>query len=147
MNARATTTGTFPRIPYPSWGARFPTLLLSAVSALLLFMACPACVHAHAVVIESSPRDGARLSRPPGEIVLRFNARIEKSLARLTLATADGRNVPLPPPGTGDTGGDDRLLIHLPPLGPGTYLLRYKILSTDGHATPGILRFTVTGGP
>jgi methionine-rich copper-binding protein CopC len=122
---------------------------LPVVAALLLFLACPALVHAHAVVIESSPRDGARLSRPPGEIVLRFNARIEKSLTRLNLATADGRNVPLLPPSPerGDMGGDDRLVILLPPLGPGTYLLRYKILSTDGHATPGILRFTVTGGP
>jgi len=67
----------------------------------------------------------------------------------MNLVTVDGRKVPLMPvsPELLGKGDEDRLVIPLPPLAPGSYLLRYKILSTDGHATPGILRFTVTGGP
>lgn len=125
---------------------RFSRALLS-VGAVLLIL--PSIAPAHSVVIESSPRDGARLATPPKEIVLRFNAKIEKPLTRLKLVTGDGRPVPLPAmaqEGNGErTGG--RLVIPLPPLAPGSYALRYKILSTDGHATPGILRFSVTGGP
>lgn len=150
VNDKAHDTATLHHLPLPELPSltEISRVLLATAAAILLLLACPDPAHAHAVVIESSPRDGARLVSPPGAIVLRFNARIEKPLARLSLTTADGRNVPLPPlsPEQWNKGGDDRLMIPLPHLGPGSYFLRYKILSADGHATPGILRFTVTGG-
>jgi len=103
--------------------------------------------YAHAVVIESTPKNGATLFSPPKEIVLRFNAKIEKALARVNLATSGGKAVLLP---EGDVtrnaaSAPDCLVIQLPLLVPGAYVLRYKVLATDGHATLGELRFTVTG--
>ncbi|MDQ2694717.1 MAG: copper resistance protein CopC [Pseudomonadota bacterium] len=107
-------------------------------AALILTMAA---AWGHAIVVESQPVAGARLAQPPPRIVLRFNVRIEKSLVRATLSGPDGdRELPV----TAD-GAADRLEMPLPPLPPGAYALRYKVLAADGHATEGILRFTVGG--
>jgi methionine-rich copper-binding protein CopC len=103
---------------------------------------------AHAIVLESVPARDAVLEHAPGRLVLRFNSKIEKRLSRITIAA--GRGVPAPLAITSDgpdsAGQPDRLVAPLPPLGPGAYAVRYKVLSADGHITEGILRFTVTGG-
>ena len=103
---------------------------------------------AHSVVVESSPKDKEVLTHAPKEVMLRFNARIEKSLTRISLVTSEGRKIPLPVP-PGNYGGDspDRVIIPLPHLVLGNYLLHYKVLSTDGHATSGVLRFSIVGAP
>jgi len=102
---------------------------------------------AHSVVVESSPKDKEVLTHAPKEVVLRFNAKIEKSLARVSLVTSDGRKIPLPAPAGNYGDSPDRLVISLPNLGSGSYLLHFKVLSTDGHATSGVLRFSIVGGP
>ena len=120
-------------------------VLFEGLLVLLLFTA--GLAGAHAVVVESSPGDNEVLARSPREVVLRFDARIEKSLTRLSLTTSDGRTIPLPQPADKYGEDPDRLVIPLPGLGPGHYILRYKVLSTDGHATPGLLRFSVAAEP
>ena len=107
-------------------------------------LACQAVLaFAHAIVLESTPGAGARLDRAPAAVVLRFNSRIEKRLSRVTLeqGRAQGPRQPLAVDPT--SGGADRLVIPLPPQGAGSYVVRYRVLSTDGHITEGVLRFTV----
>jgi copper resistance protein C len=101
---------------------------------------------AHAIVLESVPVADAVLDRAPERITLRFNSKIEKRLSRISLSVAGGRPefVPVASDGAG-AAEPDRLLIPLRPLGAGKYVLRYKVLSADGHITEGALRFTVTG--
>ena len=36
-----------------------------------------------------------------------------------------------------------KVTVTVPPLAPGTYGLRYKVLAADGHVTESVLRFTV----
>ncbi len=124
-----------------------PGTVAKTVFILLLVCAGFALSYAHAVVVESHPRDGEVLSQPPAEITIRFNARIEKTLTKVSLSTGDGKSVRLPAQNKdfNEEQPPERLVILLPPLGPGTYLLRYQVLSTDGHATLGLLRFTVAG--
>jgi methionine-rich copper-binding protein CopC len=122
-------------------------VLLPAVMVLLLGTGFD-LAGAHAVVIESSPTDNEVLTSAPGEVVLRFNAKIEKSLARVTLATSAGRIIPmLAPMKEHSRATPDRLVITLPNIGPGDYLLRYKVLSVDGHVVIGVLRFSVVSKP
>jgi methionine-rich copper-binding protein CopC len=47
------------------------------------------------------------------------------------------------PVGADDAATPDRLVIPLPHLGAGVYVLRYRVLAVDGHITEGVLRFTV----
>ena len=117
---------------------RTPAWLLGSVLAGLI----PAAAYAHAIVLESSPRSGAVLARPPAQITLRFNSKIEKRFTRLTLAT--GNQPPAPVTAANDEpSAPDRLVIPIRSLAPGDYTLRYRVLAVDGHITEGALRFTV----
>jgi copper resistance protein C len=104
---------------------------------------------AHAIVLESVPARDAVLNHAPERVVLRFNSKIEKRLSRITLSTGSEAPVPVSIATDGPDGDaqPDRLVVPLRPLPPGSYILRYKVLSADGHITEGALRFTVTGRP
>ena len=115
------------------------------IAAALLFPAVlagmPRLAAAHALVLESSPRADEVVTVSPQRIFLRFNSRLEKALSRITLIGPAGRPVPLPvaapdlPP--------NYLVVPVPPLQPGQYLVRWKVLSADGHVTEGAFRFSV----
>jgi len=119
--------------------AAAPALLL----VLLLALAAPPAASPHAIVLESSPAHDAVLSRAPQQVTLRFNSRIEKRFTRVTLAQADQAPAPVALLEDGVQATPDRLTIPLRPLGPGVYVLRYRVLAVDGHITEGALRFTV----
>ena len=122
-----------------------------ALAPVLLLMACltlaaPRAASSHAIVLESSPTHDAVLTRAPQRVTLRFNSRIEKRFTRVTLALADQAPVPVALPTADAEATPDRLTIPLQPLGPGVYVLRYRVLAVDGHITEGALRFTVGTG-
>ena len=122
-----------------------------AVAPALLLMACltlatPRAASAHAIVLESSPIHDAVLPRAPEQVTLRFNSRIEKRFTRVTLAVADRAPVTVAVPAGDAEATPDQLTIPLGPLGPGVYVLRYRVLAVDGHITEGALRFTVGDG-
>jgi methionine-rich copper-binding protein CopC len=113
------------------------------IFAQLLGDSGAAPVAAHAIVMESEPAAGAVLDQPPGRVRIRFNSRIEPGLSRLALIGADRRAVPLPL----DNPTPDRLEATLPPLTPGTYGVRWRVLAADGHITEGTIRFVVKPRP
>ena len=119
--------------------------LIRAVSVLLctvvFLLAHPKPAPGHAIIVESSPASGEVVSPAPSRIALRFNSRIEKALSRVIL-TGPG-NGPLPLPPLAADAAPDRLIVPLPSLQPGPYLVRWKVFSADGHVTQGIFRFTV----
>jgi len=129
-----------------TFAARFLSCLFPLFIAMLGAIIIPDTVRAHAVLIDSTPKDKAVLTAPPREVILRFNARIEQRVAQLVLVDGTGRKLALPAAAQGHGAArSDRLVVPLPPLGPGSYQLQYRILATDGHATPGLMRFTVVG--
>lgn len=108
----------------------------------LLLAGAPAGAAAHAIILESEPAAGAELVAPPARVYLRFNSKLEKRLSHVTLTSRDGRPVPLPIAADGSEK-PDRMVLPLRQLGPGAYVVRYKVLAADGHITEGALRFTV----
>ena len=124
-------------------------VLLVALGLDVAGLLVPPSAVAHAIVLESSPAHDAQLSTPPDRVVLRFNSKIEHALSRATIEPVGGRPVALTAAGTpGDARpAPDRLVIPLRPLGPGTYVVRYRVLAADGHLTEGVLRFTVRANP
>ena len=128
-------------------GARAAALGLMLAAGLLPPGAVP--VAAHAIVLESVPAPGAVLARAPERVILRFNSKIEKRLTRVTLANSDGvsRLVSIASDGPGGDREPDRIVIPLPALPPGRFVIRYKVLSADGHITEGAVRFTVSPSP
>ncbi|SRR6266545_1026869 len=119
------------------WRAAGVLLLATACLAT-----CPPPAGAHAIVLESEPVRDAKLAEPPARLYLRFNSKIEKRLTQVSITAADGRAVPLPVSVDGSQG-PDRIAIPLGHLRPGAYVVRYKVLASDGHITEGALRFSV----
>lgn len=109
---------------------------------VLLAALLPAVAQAHAFLVRSAPPKRAVLRDPPQQVELWFNERLEPSFAALALSGSGGTDVvteqPLVAP-------DDRkrLTLQLPPLKPGTYTVRYRVLSVDGHVAEDSFTFTV----
>ena len=96
---------------------------------------------AHAIILESAPRHEETLSTPK-RIVLRFNSRLEKPLCSVHLVGPRQKTIALlrqDPETPADT-----LAYALPPLDPGAYQARWKVMAADGHVTEGIVLFTIT---
>ncbi len=97
-------------------------------------------VQAHAILEDSTPPAGAAVKAGKLELRFRYNSRIDQSRSRLTLTRADNTKTtisitPNTPP--------DIISARLD-LPPGSYVVRWQVLATDGHITRGDVPFTVT---
>lgn len=88
--------------------------------------------HAHAAMVKSEPARRAVLRKAPKQLRLWFNERLEPAYASIVLSRGDTQAV-----ATGkaqvDAGDPKLLVLDLPPLEPGAYTVRYRVLSVDGH--------------
>ncbi len=98
----------------------------------------PGTVHAHAILMASTPPAGATLPPGPQDFTLKFNIRLDRARSRLTLVRPGDHESVLP---LADTK-DDVLATHAV-LAPGAHVLRWQVLAIDGHITRGEVRFTV----
>ena len=114
-----------------------------AVLGILSAICGPSTSWAHAILIDSTVRQDARLTESPKNISLRLNSRIEHGLSRFTLERNGGQEVTSL---RAEPRGPDRIVVHMPALAPGTSVLRYRVLAADGHITEGVLRFHLTPG-
>lgn len=114
----------------------------AAIAAAAVLTSAPGRAAAHAFVVESQPAEGATLAEPPTHVYLRFNSKLEKRLSHVTISTDKGKPVALPI-SVQSQDRPDRMELAVGPLGPGAYVVRYKVLAVDGHITEGVLRFSV----
>ena len=98
-------------------------------------------VHAHSLLLESSPAAGATLTEEPPQISLRFNNRIEKHLS--TIRVLDERGASRPVTMLATEGAADRLSATVPGLTPGAWRVEWQVLSTDGHIVSGRFSFRI----
>lgn len=128
--------------------ARMPLLMggiSSGIRILLVLGITVTLAWGHAVVVKSSPADQALLTQAPGIITLCFNVKIEKTFSQVSLWSMEARLKMLPISDHNFTQDADPACLHisLPPLKPGAYQVRYKILAADGHTTEGVVRFAI----
>ncbi len=111
-----------------------------------LVVLAPALAWAHASLVKSVPARRAVLSKPPARVQLWFSEPLEARFARVSVWDASGRQVD-----AGDAGVDPadpkRLSVGLPALAPGTYTVRFRVLSVDGHIVESEFPFTLRGSP
>ena len=108
----------------------------------LAFVTAASSMEAHALLVRTSPPKRAVLRDPPRQVELWFNERLEPSFATLTVL--DGTGTPVTS-GRATVGAEDRkrLTLELPILPPGTYTVRFRVLSVDGHVAQDSYRFSV----
>jgi hypothetical protein len=126
--------------------ARAPIVhvFLRVATGVLLTAAVPHDVLAHALLSKSEPARRAVLSRPPAQVRLWFSERLEPAFSTASVLDADGKTVTEQQARVATE--DPKLLeLPLPALGPGTYIVRYKVLSVDGHTVNGSFKFSIRG--
>ena len=95
--------------------------------------------HAHAVLLDSAPQDGAVLAHAPAEIVLHFNEPVVPVALRVLDGT--GRSVDVKGPGT---TADSTVRAALPAdLPAGSYLVSWRVVSADSHPIGAAFTFSV----
>jgi methionine-rich copper-binding protein CopC len=115
---------------------RLPEILWSMASALAM---SATLASAHAVLTKASVNDAPVKVETATPVMLTFNAGIEPKFTQVVLR-GEGSDRPL----TARAGGKaSEVVVDLPPLPPGAYALRYKVLAADGHVTESVLRFKV----
>ena len=112
-------------------------------SIVLLVLVLPATVSAHAQLVQSNPASNAVLRRAPATARLRFSEPLETSYSRVLLASFD--RGPISTPASHVAPDDPQvLLLDLPALAPGRYVLQWRSLSAaDGHTAEGVVPFAI----
>jgi len=116
--------------------------LSSSITLLAIVLLAPAAGWTHAVLVRSTPTARATLARPPERVQLWFNERLEPAYSRVSVWDAGGRQVDATD-GTVDPAEPTRLTVGLTPLAPGTYTVKFRVLSVDGHLVESQFPFTV----
>ena len=109
---------------------------------LCLALAAPAWAWAHAALVKSAPAQRAVLYRAPAKIQLWFNERLEPRYSTFSLLDAAGKTVKI---GDVAVAGDDpkSLAATINALPPGRYVVKFRVLSTDGHVVQNQFNFTI----
>jgi methionine-rich copper-binding protein CopC len=112
------------------------------LTMLALVPGGPAPASAHASLVKSLPARRAIIAQAPARVELTFNERLEPAYASASVWDEDGRQVDLQDAAVAPEDGK-RVDISLPALGPGTYTVRFRVLSVDGHVVESSFPFTV----
>jgi copper resistance protein C len=121
---------------------KLPQKFVGAVIFLiaLWMVASPRIALAHAVLLSSTPQKNAAVHGPDMTINLNYNSRVDGARSSLSLLKPDGTverigglTQPVP----------DRVSATCHGLTKGAYVLRWQVLSNDGHITRGEVPFQV----
>jgi copper resistance protein C len=113
---------------------------------LIILLLAPISGWGHAYLVKSSPARRAVLSNPPARVALWFNERLEAQFSQLSIWNAEGQQVD---GGDVQVGPDDgkRLSVGIPTLPAGSYTVKYRVLSVDGHIVEAEFPFTIRSRP
>lgn len=115
---------------------------IGCVLSALAIIAFAGETWSHAFLVKAIPARRATLLRPPNRVQLWFNERLEPAYSTVSVTDATGRRVDGQEVKVGPE--DPKLLsVPLPPLEAGTYTIRFRVLSVDGHVVESEYLFTV----
>lgn len=114
---------------------------LAQLILLLLFLSQTALVSAHAVVTDYSLKIAPIHANREDKVELTFNSQIELSLSQIFLVSKGDKHELLKAENGSKQG---QIIIHIPPLEPGDYALRFKVFAADGHLTEDVIHFSVS---
>jgi methionine-rich copper-binding protein CopC len=118
---------------------------IAAALACGLTIAVSPPARAHAFPIRSEPRVGSTLSTPPSKVIIWFDGEIEPAFSALAVYNSTGQRTDKDNSRV-DPADASVLEVDLPPLAPGVYRVRWKVLAKDTHVTEGEFSFTIAGG-
>ena len=113
--------------------------ILTFATTTFLALAATTAAYAHAFLDHAEPRVGSTAPTAPREVVLTFSQNIEPAFSSVEVSDAKGARVDQGKPGINAT----TMRVGLKPLPPGTYHVRWRVMSVDTHSTEGNFSFQV----
>jgi putative copper export protein/methionine-rich copper-binding protein CopC len=117
-------------------------LLILILTVLSSWAAGPAWGHPY--LVQTQPGPGVALPNPPARIQIGFTEPVVLEGSSLRLEDSDGRPVALGPVGRPEEGPGLAADVT-DTVGGDVYLVRWSVLSEDGHSSKGEFRFGVNG--
>jgi len=97
---------------------------------------------AHARFVRAAPAAGSAVHGSPPQLKLWFTERLEPAFSKVRVLDRNGKQVDKGDPEV--DRADARLLrVSLPKLTPGTYRVKWRVLSVDTHVIEGDFMFNV----
>jgi methionine-rich copper-binding protein CopC len=124
---------------------RVVSITRAAVALAALLLAAGAA-WGHAFLERAEPRVGSTVKAPPSQVRAWFTQSLEPAFSTLEVVNERGDRVDRGP-AKADAANPTLLQVPLKPLGPGTYRVKWRVLSVDTHVTEGDFTFRVTEGP
>ncbi|HEX4582228.1 MAG TPA: copper resistance CopC family protein [Acidobacteriaceae bacterium] len=117
-------------------GFRQRASVLALAIALLILL--PRAAFAHAVLVKSSPAQGATVKAGDVDITLTYNSRIDALHSSLQLVGSDGKAHTL---AVDAHAAPNLLAAKATALAAGAYKVEWQVMATDGHITRGVVMF------
>ncbi|WP_052460760.1 copper resistance CopC family protein [Microbacterium gorillae] len=119
--------------------SRFRILLAATVVAAVAVFAVPTAAQAHDELTSSSPAPDTHLKTPPEQVELDFSADLlPTGLAVLVVDSAQTDHASGEPELNGNV-----VTVPVSDMADGSYEIRWRVVSSDGHPISGIVPFTV----
>ena len=115
-------------------------LLPAALLALAAVLFLSPAAFAHAIIVSSKPAANSEVPQGPVDIVLQYNSRVDAAHSRVSLVDPAGKVTALTA-AAGSAAGS--LTTQGTTDAPGKWIIRWQVLSVDGHITRGDIPFQV----
>ncbi len=117
--------------------ARLALLVLVAGAIL------PASAAAHATIVQTTPADQQVLKVQPREVTLKWSEAVDLGEHAVRLLDSAGEEVRTAPAKHGP-GGPSTAVLELPPgMAEGTYVVAWRVVSSDSHPVSGAFSFSI----
>ena len=114
--------------------------VVASLSALVAILASAPYARAHAILLQARPAPDASVEGPELQVELKFNSRIDPKRSRVTILMPDKTTKVLT---SEPSSAPEVLKARGESFAPGSYTLRWQVLSSDGHITRGEHAFSV----
>jgi methionine-rich copper-binding protein CopC len=119
---------------------------LGAAAALTALLLGAGVARGHAFLERAEPRVGSTVKAAPSQVRVWFTEALEPAFSTLEVVNQAGDRVDRGPTRV-DAASRALLQVPLKPLGPGTYRVKWRVLSVDTHVTEGDFTFRVADAP
>ncbi len=136
-------------LPHDAWAAALQLVSvrgLGAAVAVAALLLGAGAAWGHAFLERAEPRAGSTVKIAPSQVRAWFTEALEPAFSTLEVVNERGERVDRGPAQV-DALSPALLQVPLRPLGPGTYRVKWRVLSVDTHVTEGDFTFRVTGAP
>jgi copper resistance protein C len=116
--------------------------IFSITLLLLVSLLSPIAAQAHAILVKSQPAKDEEVNVAPKQIDLWFNDPVRSQYKALAVIDSEGKRVDNHDVEQSLTDGS-HIYATVSNLAPGTYTIRYRVVSQDTHIVTGKFDFTV----